>query len=216
MLNEVIHGDCLEVMRGMADKSIDLILTDPPYGIGADSKMHKFSGMKPGRAAAPKGIYPDTDWDDGIPSKEIFDEMRRISKNQVIFGGNYFAEYLGNSSCWLVWDKNNGENNFADCELAWTSFKTAVRIFRYTWNGMIQEDMKNKEVRFHPTQKPLELMKWCLDKYSEEGMTVLDPFAGSGSTLVACKQMNRNFIGIEREKQYVDVALTRLSQGLLL
>lgn len=198
-------------MKTMPDKSVDLVLTDPPYGIGVDRTMAKQSGTQYGKAAAPKGNYVATGWDDCTPSKEVFAEIFRISKNQIIFGGNYFIENLYSSPCWIVWDKNNGDNGFADCELAWTSFKSAVRKIKYTWNGMIQEDMKNKEYRFHPTQKPIELMKWCLDMYSKEGQTILDPFMGSGTTAIAAKEMNRNFTGIEISPEYVKIAQDRLS-----
>src|SRR4051812_41579817 len=121
-MNQIIQGDCLEIMKGMADKSVDLVLTDPPYGIGAYKK-----GTMGGAVLAKQSTFKATEWDNEIPNKEYFDEMKRVSKNQIIFGGNYFIEYLDNSSCWIVWDKDNGDNNFADCELAWTSFKTAVR-----------------------------------------------------------------------------------------
>ncbi|RJS73020.1 site-specific DNA-methyltransferase, partial [ANME-2 cluster archaeon] len=129
--------------------------------------------------------------------KEYFDEMLRISKNQIIFGGNYYTDYLTPSSCWIVWDKRNGRNDFADCELAWTSFKSAVRIFRYKWNGMLQENMKKKEKRVHPTQKPTPVFTWILKKYSNEGDLICDPFLGSGTTLEACRKTNRNCIGFE-------------------
>lgn len=143
--------------------------------------------------------------------------MIRISKNQIIFGGNYFVEYLKNSSCWIVWDKDNGESFFADCELAWTSFDTAVRKFKWKWNGMLQEVMgKGKEERFHPTQKPVELMSWILQNYSEEGMTIFDPFLGSGTTAIAAKKLKRNYIGVEIDPYYVQVANDRLRQDILI
>lgn len=157
-----------------------------------------------------KKDYGATDRDSEIPSKEVFDEMLRISKNQIIFGGNYFIEYLHNSPCRIVWDKNNGDNNFADCELARTSFKTAVRKYERTRNGMIQEDMANKEFRYHPTQKPISLFRRLLEKYSERGLTILDPFAGSGTTGVACKELGYNYLMIEREPKYIDIINKRL------
>ena len=197
-LNKIYCGDCLEVMKEMEDNSVDLVLTDPPYGTGAYKK-----GTMGGGVLAKQSTYKATNWDGFIPSKEYFDEIRRISKNQIIFGGNYFIEYLANSSCWIVWDKENGDNDFADCELAWTSFKTAVRKYKFRWQGMLQQDMKNKEYRFHPTQKPLEVMKWILNNYSKEGDIVFDGFAGSGSTLVACEQLKRKWIGVEQNKDYI-------------
>ena len=207
-MNEIICADCLEVLKSMPDKSVDLVLTDPPYGIGEAAGKNKSRGL----LAKPRD-YGDEAWDNAIPTQEYFDEMRRVSLNQIIFGGNYFAEYLGNSSCWVVWDKDNGATDFADCELAWTSFDTAVRKFRFRWNGMLQEDMAHKEVRQHPTQKPVELMRWCLDKYSNEGDIILDPFAGSGTTCVAAKILGRKYIGIEISPVYAEIARKRVEQA---
>ena len=208
-LNKIIQGDCLEVMKQMPDKCVDLVLTDPPYGIGADK--NKRANTQHGNAVAKSKDYGIGDWDNEIPSKEIFEQIFRISKNQIIFGGNYFVEYLYNSPCWIFWDKNNGDNGYADGELAWTSFKTALRKYKYTWHGMIQENMKQKEERVHPTQKPVDVMGWCLKNYSEEKMTVLDPFLGSGTTALACKMLGRNYIGIEKEQKYVDIANQRIA-----
>lgn len=211
----IILGDCLAVMRGFKDNQFDLIITDPPYGIGVDQTMHKQSGTIYGKAAARKSNYPDTSWD-SAPPREVFEEMFRVSKNQVIFGGNYFTEYLKPGPCWIVWDKVNGTNGFADCELAWTSFKSAVRMYKYMWNGMLQGDMKNKELRYHPTQKPTRLMKWIIANYAKEGQTILDPFAGSGSTLRAAKDLHYDCTGIEIYQPYVDIINKRLAQGVLL
>lgn len=160
-LNKVICGDCLEVLKELPDKCVDLVLTDPPYGIKRDKQT-----MGRGGGIAKHIDYGAYNWDDEIPSKQVFDEIKRVSKNQIIFGGNYFIEYLENSPCWIVWDKDNGETDFADCELAWTSFKTAVRKIKWRWSGMLQENMKNKDIREHPTQKPLGVMEWILSKYS--------------------------------------------------
>lgn len=210
--NIVIQADCLEYMKTMPDKCVDLILTDPPYGLGEAAGANKSRG----NIAIAKD-YGNKSWDNDRPRKEYFDEMIRVSKNQIIFGGNYFADLLPPSPCWLVWDKDNGATDFADCELAWTSFSTAVRKFKWRWSGMLQEKGgKLKELRQHPTQKPLELMKWCLQNYSEEGMTILDPFAGSGTTGRACKDMNRNYILIEKEPDYVEIINKCLEQEVLL
>jgi site-specific DNA-methyltransferase (adenine-specific) len=212
-LNKIINGDCLEIMKQMPDKCVDLVLTDPPYGIGADK--NKRANQKHGKAAAISKDYGVGDWDDAPPPKEIFDEIFRVSKNQIIFGGNYFINHLTPSSCWIVWDKNNGDNGYADCELAWTSFKTAVRKYKYTWHGMIQENMKYKEVRQHPTQKPVPVMEWLLENYSEPGQIILDPFAGSGTTLVAAQKFQRPYIGIEISPEYCKIAEQRLKQQVL-
>jgi site-specific DNA-methyltransferase (adenine-specific) len=207
IINKIHCCDCLEFMKQIPDKSIDMVLTDPPYGIGEARGKNKSRG----KLATAKD-YGVSNWDDEIPSEEYFKEIIRISKNQVIFGGNYFIEHLSNSPCWIVWDKDNGNSDFADCELAWTSFKTAVRKFKWKWQGMLQEDMKNKDVRVHPTQKPIELMRWILENYSKEGDIVLDPFLGSGTTARACKDLNRDYIGIEISPEYCEIARKRLRQ----
>ena len=205
-INKVLHGDCLELMKQIPDGSVDLVLTDPPYGHG---KQVISNNKSRGKLAIAKD-YGNGEWNCKTPTFQHFKEMRRISKNQIIFGGNYFIEHLHNSSCWLVWDKNNGNNDFADCELAWTSFNSAVRKIKYTWNGMLQGNMKEKEQRVHPTQKPVPLIAWILRNYSEQNQIILDPFMGSGTTCVAAKALDRRFIGIEKEQKYVDIANRRL------
>jgi len=135
--------------------------------------------------------------------------MIRISKHCIIFWWNYFIENLTNSSCWIVRDKDNSWN-FADCELARTNFNTAVRKIKIRRNWMLQDDMKDKEIRYHPTQKPVDLFKWILENYSEKWETILDCFLWSWTTAIACKEMWRNFIGIEKEQKYVDIANKRL------
>ena len=206
LINQVTWGDCLEGMKLVPDKSIDLILTDPPYGIGEAAGSNR-SRSKLARAKD----YGNLEWDNAIPNDVIFEEMKRVSKNQIIFGGNYFAAILGNSSCWIVWDKDN-TGDFADCELAWTSFKTAVRKFKFRWNGMLQENMKHKEIRYHPTQKPVELMRWILENYSKPTDLICDPFMGSWTTARACKDLGRNFIGFELEEDYCKIGEERLRQ----
>jgi site-specific DNA-methyltransferase (adenine-specific) len=215
--NNLYCGDCLDFMREMPDKSIDLILTDPPYGIGEGSsknkhripitKFGKAPGLTGGRIPPPTD-YGEIEWDSKPPGEEYFTEIMRVSKNQIIFGGNYFP--LPPSPCWIVWDKDNGASDFADCELAWTSFKSAVRKFKWRWSGLLQEDMVHKEKRVHPTQKPLPLMEWCLEKYSKPGDIVLDPFMGSGTTMVACKKLGREYIGIDNVMEYFNIARDRL------
>ena len=202
--NKIINADCMDILKQLPDKCIDLVLTDPPYGIGEAAGKN----LSRGKLAKPTQ-YAIKDWDNKIPEKEIFNEIFRVSKNQIIFGGNYFVEYLKNSSCWLVWDKNN-TGDFADCELAWTNFKSAVRKYKWTWNGMLQEDMKNKDVRIHPTQKPLKLFEMILRDYSNENDLILDCFSGSGTTAVACHNLKRRFICIEKDKDYWKASVERL------
>ncbi len=201
-LNKVYLMDCLDGMKQIEDKSVDLVLTDPPYGIRATG-----TNYINGTSKSEKPYYnDDLQWDDKPITKEYFDEIIRISQNQIIFGGNYYFEFLGNTRCFLVWDKTIHGNSYADCEMAWTSFDEVARVYRM---NMVET---NKDGRCHPTQKPLKLMKWILEKYSDVAMTILDPFMGSGTTCVACKKLDRNYIGIEKEPAYVAIAEKRLEK----
>lgn len=206
----LFNGDCLEYMKILEDNYFDLIITDPPYGVN----IGKNGNVGGGKLASVK-YYGIVEWDNSIPSVEVFKQMFRISKNLIIFGGNYMTEHLPSSSCWIVWDKDNSAN-FADCELAWTSFNTAVRKFKHRWNGMLQEKMNWKEKRQHPTQKPVALGRWLLQNYANKGDKIFDPFAGSGSFLVACKQLGFDAVGCEKEKKYCDIIKERLQQKTLL
>ncbi|KKN05791.1 hypothetical protein LCGC14_1083870 [marine sediment metagenome] len=174
--NTIICGDCLDIMRDMPNNSVDLVLTDPPYGIGAYS-----DGTMGGGVLAKQSRFEATDWDFKPMSVEQQVECVRIGQNQAFFGGNYFE--LPPSSCWIVWNKDNGDNNFADCELIWTSFKTATRLVKWKWQGMLQEPGHSKDYRQHPTQKPLGVMLWILERYSKPDQLILDPFCGSGHNL---------------------------------
>jgi DNA modification methylase len=214
----IYHGDCREVLPFLP--KTDLLLTDPPYGIGEArgknaSRSKPFgskSGLNRAEAVVVAADYGVSDWDDEAPARWVFDWLMERTTHQIIFGGNYFG--LPPASCWLVWDKDNGESDFADCELAWTNLKKAVRRLRYRWNGMLQEPGCRKEVRVHPTQKPEAVMRWALMQ-APDGCAVLDPFMGSGTTLVAAKRLGRKAIGIDRERKYCDLAIERLAQGAL-
>lgn len=146
------------------------------------------------------------------PPFEYFSELKRVSRNQIIWGANHFIENVpnANSSCWIVWDKDNGENDFADCELAWTSFNSAVRKFKWRWAGMLQEDMKNKQKRIHPTEKPIALYAWLLNNYAKDGDTILDTHGGSGSICIAAHDLGFETTWIELDKQYYEAAKKRL------
>ena len=207
--NKILNMDCLDFLKKCPDNYFSLVLTDPPYGIGYDVACEKNNGKLFGTAKAIRNTYKQTNWDNKTPDKEVFEQIIRVSRNQIIFGGNYFANMLSNSKCWLVWDKHiNGD--WADCELAWTSFDKPVRKYDFTWNGMIQQDMKNKEIRIHPTQKPVGLFCKILNDYSNENDLVLDCFSGSGTTAIACYNLNRNFICIEKDPEYAKVSIERL------
>lgn len=163
--------DCMDGMKEFPDKYFDLAVVDPPYGIGESGEKNHTRG----KMAMAKDYKPFDGIDLKAPDKKYFDELLRVSKNQIIFGANHFISRMPyDSHCWIVWDKDNGETDFADCELAWTSFDTAVRKFKYRWQGMLQENMKNKEFRIHPTQKPKALYDWIFSRYAERGMKFLD------------------------------------------
>lgn len=201
------NGDCMDVMPFLGG-GFDL-LTDPPYGIGADKDMHEKGelGKKYGKAQVAKRRYAKTDWDSAPPADNVFDYMRSISEHQIIFGGNYF--HLPPSRCWLVWDKQvNGA--FADCELAWTNLDKPVRKIEWMWNGMLRKGQETRNT--HPTQKPLGVMSWCIT-HLQSNRTILDPFMGSGTTGVACVKAGRSFIGIEREPSYFDIACERIQKA---
>ena len=209
MINKVFNEDCLETMSRMADKSIDLVLTDPPYGINL-AKMNMGLGNTPKASKKENRKWVSKDWDNQTPSQEIFDEIFRISKNQIIWGGNYFN--LPPFKYYILWDKQipNGLS-FADCELAWTSYDKAPKMFRYS-------AYRNKSEKVHPTQKPPELFRHCLEVAKlQEDSIVYDPFMGSGTTAIACKSLGLDYIGSELDKDYFEIINKRLQsvQGSL-
>jgi DNA modification methylase len=204
----IYHGDCREILPTLP--KVDLVLTDPPYGIGADKNLR--ANKQHGKAVAPSRDYGTGNWDNCPPSEWVFGLILDRCNEAIIWGGNYFN--LSPSSCWLVWDKDNGDNGYADCELAWTNLKKAVRKIRYRWAGMLQENMKDKELREHPTQKPVPVMNWAIT-HASEPQAILDPFMGSGTTLRAAKDLNRKAIGIEIEEKYCEIAAKRMSQEVL-
>ena len=193
-------GDCMDILPTL--NKVDAVITDPPYGI---NENHKKVASRGKLAAATD--YGEFDWDKSPPTNELIELIRTKGQYQAFFGGNYFN--LPPTSCWLVWDKMNS-GDFADCELAWTNWHKAVRRLQWRWNGMIRQ---GNEKRYHPTQKPLEVMKWVID-LCPKADTILDPFMGSGTTGVAAVQMGRKFIGIEREPQYFEIACERIKQAL--
>lgn len=216
---EVIEGDCLPIMQRYADKQFDLVITDPPYGIKAGGVLKSEYTKNDVYGAAKRNDYGVSDWDDFTPTQEYFDQILRVSKKQVIFGAQYFTDKLPPRGKWIVWDKkveDKYSNAFSDCELAWTSEEGAVRIIRHLWHGMVQHDMKHKDERYHPTQKPLGVMRKLIVMFSEEGHTILDPFMGSGTTLRAAMDLHRDAVGIEINHKYAEIARMRLRQGVLL
>jgi DNA modification methylase len=202
----IYSGDCRAVLSSL--DCVDLLLTDPPYGIGESRGRNKSRS----KMAVSKD-YGDSAWDDAPAPTWLLEWARSLARWHVIFGGNYFA--LPPATCWLVWDKDNGANDFADCELAWTNLEKAVRRLRFRWQGMLQEPGCPREHREHPTQKPEAVMRWALMQAPPDCLTVLDPFMGSGTTLVAAKRLGRKAIGIESDERYCEIAAKRLAQGAL-
>jgi len=204
MIN-LYNTDCMEFMKNVPDKAYDLAIVDPPYGISVG-----VNGIVGVSICAPCTQYKPVEWDFSPPNKIYFDELRRISLNQVIFGANHFISKIPlDSSCWIVWDKDNS-GDFADCELAWTSFKTAVRKYTFRWNGMLQGNMKDKEKRIHPTQKPVALYKWILSNYAKAGDKILDTHGGSMSIAIACHDLGFDLDVCEIDKDYFEAAKERL------
>lgn len=210
------NSNCLEIMKTFSDNQFDLAIVDTPYGIGEDgSKNHTRS-----KIATSKNYKAYAGNDLKAPEAEYWNELRRISKNQIIWGANHFISHIPfNSSCWIVWDKENGENDFADCELAWTSFQTAVRKFRWKWQGMLQQDMKNKQERIHPNEKPKQLYEWLLKQYAKNGQSILDTHLGSASIALAVDKVNKfdnmnlTLTGIELDSDYFNLAIQRFKDN---
>jgi DNA modification methylase len=204
----LILGDCREVLPTLG--KFDALVTDPPYGIGADGWMAADSGNKRTNAAAVKGTYRATEWDVKPIPADLMILVQNAAKWNVIFGGNYYS--FPASTCWLVWDKENGDNGFADCELAWTNLPKAVRRIKWMWNGMLRKGGEAREG--HPTQKPVEVMRWAIGQLPEPSLSILDPFMGSGTTGMAAVKAGKHFTGIEIDPIYFDLACLRISRAL--
>ena len=192
-------GDCLEILPTL--EKVDAVVTDPPYGISYKSPA--------GAGATARGDYPVIYGDD-----KCFDPSPWLGfKDVVLFGANHFADKLPASAAWLVWDKRDGmtPNNNSDCELAWKKVGGSARLIRHLWNGMLK-DSEREQKRVHPTQKPIAVMEWVI-KQLDSPKTILDPFMGSGTTGVACANLGRQFIGIEIEPKYFDIACTRIENA---
>lgn len=198
----VFNMDCMEGMKQYPDKYFDLSIVDPPYGIDISKEL-----SKRGDTCSKNGYrkYAMKDWDNAVPDAAYFDELFRVSKNQIIWGGNYFS--LPPSRCFIVFDKRQRDFSFADAELAWTSFKTSIRCFDYSRGKMQSESMG----KFHPTQKPIALYKWLLQNYAKAGDKILDTHLGSGSSRIACYDMGFDFTGYELDKDYFDAQEKRFN-----
>jgi site-specific DNA-methyltransferase (adenine-specific) len=193
------NEDCMDLLSRTPDKFYELAIVDPPYGIGANKMT-----LGNGKIKIYRGVK---DWDKSIPNNEYFDELFRVSKNQVIWGANYMTQYLRPTSSWLFWDKCNGDNDFSDGELAWTSFGGALRKITKSWVG---NNAKDGFERIHPTQKPVALYKWLLHNYAKEGDKILDTHLGSGSIAIACHDYKFKLTACELDKEYYDKAVRRV------
>lgn len=222
------NADCMDALRQMKDNAFDLAVVDPPYGINitGSQSVHverertavggsgAFGGKKNanrGRPIIAPKIYHSFD-DQTPPDAEYFSEIKRVSKNQIIWGGNYFLDYLGSTPCMIFWDKGRDGICFADGEIAWTSFKSPVRRYFFKWNGMLQGDMKNKEQRIHPTQKPVRLYQWLFENYAKPGDKILDTHLGSGSSRIAAWDAGLDFWGYEIDKTYFELQEERFAR----
>lgn len=210
------NKDCMEAMKDFPDKYFDLAIVDPIYGDvtggGYTTSKHDKEVYHIGHALANERAYHRAMWEQPKTPPEYFRELRRVSKNQIVWGGNFFTESLPCSQGWIIWDKQKSPGlTFSDSELAWTSFNRGQRIFRFMWNGMLQGDMKNKENKIHPTQKPVALYKWCLSNYAKPGDKILDTHVGSASSLIACYDLGFDAWGYEIDKEYYDKANARLN-----
>ena len=198
---QITNEDNMDLMARYPDNYFDLAIVDPPYGIGVNMQMGKKKGEL--------GRYKKKSWDNSIPSEAYFKELFRVSKNQVIWGGNYFTSHLTPSMGWIVWNKLVPAGvSFSDFEMAWTSFNQAAKMANLAYCGFIGLDDK----RIHPTQKPPKLYKWILDKYAKQGDKILDTHLGSGSIAIACHDYGFDLTACELDKEYYEAALKRLKQ----
>lgn len=214
------NRDCLPELMLMKDNQFDLAIVDPMYGLEQDSYRNNQTATK----LAKVNDNNNHIWTYPAPNQEYFDQIQRVSKNQIIWGGNYFANLLPPSMGWIVWDKVNGKSTYADFELVWTSFKRGGRLYRFMWNGMCQGSIedgskmegnkKKNEKRIHPCQKPVQLYKWILSKYAQKGDRILDTHVGSGSSIIACMEMDHDIAGYEIDPDVFSSMTKRIADHL--
>lgn len=211
MTSEVYNMDCMDGMKQYPDKYFDVAIVDPPYGIGMDNSNKR---TKPSRPNSYTEKYKDfryhkTEWDSAIPNKEYFDELFRVSKDQIIWGANYFCEFMPSGSGWIFWNKLNGQNNcFSDGEFAYSSKGVQSKYFECS----TFHNLNGGKSRIHPTQKPIKLYDWLLKNYAKEGDKILDTHLGSGSSRIACDKAGFDFVGFELDKDYFEAQEKRFKQ----
>jgi site-specific DNA-methyltransferase (adenine-specific) len=197
----------MEAMKDMSDNQFDLAIVDPPYGINADKK-NSVKKLQSKKSASLSKDYGNQNWDDAIPNQDFFNQLKRVSKKQIVWGANYFDLQGG----MLYWHKRVTMPTYSQGELAWLSWQNKIDFVDIAWHGMIQHDMKNKEIRIHPTQKPVKLYEWLLMNYAKEGDTILDTHLGSGSIAIACHNLGFELTGYEIDKEYFEAAKKRIEQ----
>lgn len=202
MTIELLNIDCMKYMAAQPENAFDLAIVDPPYGIGAAKNPVKAGKWK-------RDIHKSKDWDSEPPESAYFKELKRVSRNQIIWGGNYFLDNLGATPCFVVWDKKLENGWLADCELAWTSFKTQTKKFT---RHHIEDHNEGRTIRIHPTQKPVKLYEWLLANYAKEGYKILDTHLGSGSSAIAAHYGKFDFVGCELDEDYYKAAKERFDR----
>lgn len=200
--------NCMEGMKQFPDNYFELAIVDPPYGIRYDELQNKIAGSKRSQNGGTWKEYKKTKWDRSIPDGKYFDELFRVSENQIIWGGNYFIEHLKNTKCFLLWDKIQRDNR-SDGEIAWTSFDRPLKVFRYS---RADAYINQCDIKIHPTQKPVQLYRWLLQNYAKKGDKILDTHVGSGSSLIACIEEGFQYCGFEIDKDYYNSAQKRIEE----
>ena len=208
---ELLNCDCMEYMATVPDKYFDLAIVDPPYGIGMSNSNKRTKPSRPNSYTHyPDFRYHETNWDDAIPSEDYFTELFRVSKNQIIWGANYFCKYLPSGTGWIFWNKKNGlDNCFSDGEFAYSSKGVQSKYFECS----TFHDLKGGKDRIHPTQKPVKLYEWILTNYAKKGQRILDTHLGSGSSAIAAHYFGVDFVGCELDKDYFDAAKARFDMA---
>lgn len=205
----IINDDCMNIMKNYSNNYFDLAIVDPPYSNdtkGLDNWLQDMKGKK-----AKIGVNRTQTLKNHAPTKDYFNELKRISKNQIIWGVNWYDVVLGVGR--IVWNKDNAGSNFSDAEIAYKSMNSKTDLVKIRWNGMLQHDMKNKETRIHPTQKPCKLYEWLLDEYAKKEYKILDTHLGSGSSAIACYYFGvKEFVGIELDKGYYESSIKRIKE----
>jgi len=201
----------MELMAEYPDKHFDLAIVDPPYGIGFGQFNRTNKASNGERIKANK--YKNSSWDDSIPDEAYFSQLKRISKEQIIWGGNYYLEHLGSSKGMICWYKHQPVDNFSDCEFAWVSFDRPAKVFDFPYYGNLEGNTK-ATTKIHPTQKPVALYKWLLKTYAKEGDKILDTHLGSGSIAIACHDYKFDLVASEIDKEYFDATMKRVSNHM--